>query len=77
MSVSDLVITKPGGLTTTESLASGLPIIVINPMPGQEEGNAKFIENNQTVYRGMFRRAAVFKFTCGKKGKRGALIPHF
>lgn len=44
MSVSDLVITKPGGLTTTESLASGLPIIVINPIPGQEEENAEFLE---------------------------------
>ena len=46
MSVSDLVITKPGGLTTTESLASGLPIIVINPIPGQEEENAEFLEKN-------------------------------
>ena len=46
MSVSDLVITKPGGLTTTESLASGLPLIVIDPLPGQEEENAKFIETN-------------------------------
>ena len=46
MSISDLVITKPGGLTTTESLVSGLPIIVINPIPGQEEQNAEFIENN-------------------------------
>ena len=44
MSVSDLVITKPGGLTTTESLASGLPIIVINPIPGQEVENAEFLE---------------------------------
>lgn len=47
MSVSDLVITKPGGLTTTESLASGLPIIVINPIPGQETENAEFLENNK------------------------------
>jgi len=46
MSVSDLVITKPGGLTTTESLASGLPLIVIDPLPGQEEENAKFVENH-------------------------------
>ena len=46
MSVSDLVVTKPGGLTTTESLASGLPIIVINPIPGQEEENAEFLEKN-------------------------------
>lgn len=46
MSISDLVITKPGGLTTSESLASSLPMIVINPIPGQEEQNAKFLENN-------------------------------
>ena len=46
MSVSDLVVTKPGGLTTTESLASGLPIIIINPIPGQEEENAEFLEKN-------------------------------
>jgi len=46
MSVSDLVITKPGGLTTTESLVSGLPIIVINPIPGQETENAEFLEKN-------------------------------
>lgn len=45
MSISDLVITKPGGLTTSESLASGLPIIVINPIPGQEEENASFLED--------------------------------
>lgn len=45
MSISDLVVTKPGGLTTTESLASGLPIIIINPIPGQEEENAEFLEN--------------------------------
>lgn len=49
MSVSDLVITKPGGLTTTESLASGLPIVVINPIPGQEEENAKFLEDNKVA----------------------------
>lgn len=45
MSISDLVVTKPGGLTTTESLASGLPIVIINPIPGQEEENAEFLEN--------------------------------
>jgi processive 1,2-diacylglycerol beta-glucosyltransferase len=49
MSVSDLVITKPGGLTTTESLASGLPIIVINPIPGQEEENAKYLEQKEVA----------------------------
>ncbi len=43
MYVSSLVVTKPGGLTTSESLASNLPIIVINPIPGQEEENAEFL----------------------------------
>lgn len=46
MSISDLVVTKPGGLTTTESLASHLPIIIINPIPGQEEENAEFLEKH-------------------------------
>lgn len=49
MSISDLVVTKPGGLTTTESLASGLPIVVINPIPGQEEENAEFLEKNKVA----------------------------
>ena len=44
MSASDLVITKPGGLTTSESLASNLPMIIVNPIPGQEEENAELLE---------------------------------
>lgn len=47
MSISDLVISKPGGLTTSESLASNLPMIIINPIPGQEEGNSEFLEQNK------------------------------
>ena len=46
MYISDLVVTKPGGLTTSESLASCLPMIIINPIPGQEEENAEFLESN-------------------------------
>ncbi len=49
MSISDLVITKPGGMTTTESLASNLPMIIINPIPGQEEENAEFLENENVA----------------------------
>lgn len=45
MSISDLVVTKPGGLTTSESLASNLPMVIINPIPGQEEENAEFLED--------------------------------
>lgn len=46
MKISDLVISKAGGLTTSECLALQKPIIVVNPIPGQEEYNAKFIVQN-------------------------------
>ena len=39
MKISDLFIGKPGGLTTSEALACGLPMAVISPIPGQEERN--------------------------------------
>ena len=44
MKVATLIVTKPGGLTTSEALASELPIIVINPIPGQEVKNANFLQ---------------------------------
>jgi processive 1,2-diacylglycerol beta-glucosyltransferase len=40
MAMSDLFIGKPGGLTTAEALASGLPMIIVAPIPGQEERNS-------------------------------------
>ncbi|STQ90449.1 MGDG synthase family glycosyltransferase [Iodobacter fluviatilis] len=43
MACADLVVTKPGGLTTSECLAMGLPMIVNAPIPGQEERNADFL----------------------------------
>ncbi len=43
MRASDAIICKAGGLITTESLASGLPIMITEAIPGQETGNAKFI----------------------------------
>ena len=49
MAISDFVVTKPGGLTVTESLVSNLPIVIINPIPGQEEENAEFLVENETA----------------------------
>ena len=43
MVCADLVITKPGGLTTSECLAMGVPMIVHSPIPGQEERNADYL----------------------------------
>ena len=46
MSAADCIITKPGGLTVTEAIAKGLPMILANPIPGQEERNVEFLLNN-------------------------------
>ena len=46
MSIASFVVTKPGGLTSSESLASALPMIIINPLPGHEEANASYLESS-------------------------------
>jgi processive 1,2-diacylglycerol beta-glucosyltransferase len=43
MAVADLILTKPGGLTTSEALAMGKPLFVLNPIPGQEAANSDFL----------------------------------
>ena len=43
MSVSTLMVTKPGGLTISEALSKQLPIIILNPIPGQEAKNAEYL----------------------------------
>jgi len=43
MDASDLIITKPGGLTSAEALAKGLPLIIVKPIPGQEERNGRYL----------------------------------
>lgn len=43
MAISDILITKPGGLTTSEAVASELPMLLYRPLPGQEQDNAKLL----------------------------------
>jgi processive 1,2-diacylglycerol beta-glucosyltransferase len=43
MTCADVAISKPGGLTTSECLAMGLPMIVVSPIPGQEERNSDYL----------------------------------
>lgn len=40
MAAADLIVGKPGGLTTSEALARGLGFVIVNPIPGQEERNS-------------------------------------
>lgn len=43
MDAADLIVTKPGGLTTTEILAKGKPMALVAPIPGQEQRNCEFL----------------------------------
>jgi processive 1,2-diacylglycerol beta-glucosyltransferase len=43
MDASDIVISKPGGLTTSEVLAKGKPMLAIDPIPGQEQRNCEYL----------------------------------
>jgi len=46
MAVADVVVSKPGGLTTSEVLARGAAMAVVNPIPGQESRNCDFLLEN-------------------------------
>ena len=71
---ADMIITKAGGLTCAEVLATGLELFIYKPLPGQERGNAAFLEQyyqakvcdglEQLVY-------AVVAASCQKRAKQG------
>jgi processive 1,2-diacylglycerol beta-glucosyltransferase len=44
MTVSDIIITKAGGLTVSEALTKQLPMVIYKPIPGQEEANSAFLK---------------------------------
>jgi len=46
MAAADLLVSKPGGLTTSEALARGLPLAIVQPTPGQEDRNSDFLLEN-------------------------------
>ena len=43
MDIAEMIITKPGGITTAEALVKKLPMIIINPIPGQEAKNSEYL----------------------------------
>ncbi|MGH9356700.1 MAG: MGDG synthase family glycosyltransferase [Terriglobia bacterium] len=49
MAAADLLITKPGGLTVSEALASGLPMILTHPIPGPEERNISYLTDRKVA----------------------------
>lgn len=71
MALADLLISKAGGLTTSEALASELPMLIYRPIPGQEEGNAEYLLNAGAaeVANNMEQFATVFKNIMMQPGK--------
>ncbi len=51
MAAADMVLTKPGGLTSSEALAAGLPLLLVSPYPLQEEANAAVLLENGAALR--------------------------
>jgi len=61
MSAADLIVGKPGGLTTCEALAKGLGFVIVNPIPGQEERNSDHLLENGCAIRSNNPATLAFK----------------
>jgi len=46
MEIATFIISKPGGITTAEACVKGLPILIVDPIPGQEQMNTDFLLKN-------------------------------
>ncbi len=56
MGLADLIITKPGGLTSSEALALGKPLFILNPIPGQEAAKVRSPNDSRAAARPAFAR---------------------
>jgi processive 1,2-diacylglycerol beta-glucosyltransferase len=63
MAVADLVVSKPGGLTTSETLARGAAMVIVNPIPGQESRNSDFLLENGAAIKANNVATLAFKVT--------------
>jgi len=51
MHAADVLITKPGGLTSAEALVAGIPMVLVKPLPGQEERNTRYLVERKAALR--------------------------
>ncbi|MEI7683481.1 MAG: glycosyltransferase [Planctomycetota bacterium] len=63
MNVADLVVSKPGGLTTSETLARGAIMVIVNPIPGQESRNSDYLLENGAAIKANNIGTLAFKVT--------------
>lgn len=63
MAVADVVVSKPGGLTTSEVLARGAAMAIVNPIPGQETRNADYLLENGAALKANQPSTLTYKLT--------------
>lgn len=63
MAVADLVVSKPGGLTTSEALTQGAVMVIVNPTPGQETRNSDFLLENGAAIKANALGTLAYKIT--------------
>ena len=61
MRISTLFVGKPGGLSSSECMAAGLPMVLINPIPGQEVRNSDFLFEEGVAVRCNYTRTIGYK----------------
>ena len=61
MDAADLIVGKPGGLTMAEALAKGRPVLIMDPIPGQEQRNTEFLLEAGAAVRAFEPEEAVWK----------------
>jgi len=61
MTAADLVVTKPGGLSVSECLAKQRPMLLVSPIPGQEERNADYLLESGAAIKAVDGATLVFK----------------
>lgn len=49
MHASDVLVSKPGGLTSSEALSARIPMVLVKPLPGQEERNTRFLLSREAA----------------------------
>jgi len=51
MAIANVIVTKPGGITTSEALSKKLPMLILRPIPGQEESNTVYLTQKKAAIR--------------------------
>ena len=61
MAVADFIVAKPGGSIVSESLAMNLPMLLVEPVPGQEDANVEYLLENGAAIKARHKESLIFK----------------